>query len=225
MPYHKTHYTIFSQSLHTQEGWVGNNLKGWWDYVTNNKASKLPSSKLSRKELKVLCSDKSFSNEECLGAVMAWGGQNRKHGQTVFSRFDEIEPIIYDMRKGRIDHIQAYKNFDDVWKREQPLGMGAAYFTKLIFFCEPSHQGFIMDQWTSKSTNLLCDRTIIHLYQGHVSKKNDFQTYVQFCEVVSDIAGKLNISPESVEMAMFSSGGRKKEKWREYVVKNYAPMM
>lgn len=224
MLYQKNHYAAFSQSIYTQEGWVGNNLKNWWEDVTND-ASNLPSSKFTRQELKELCRNRSFSNKECLGAVMAWGGQNRKHGRIVFSRFDEIEPIIDDMRSSRIDHVQAYKNFDEIWKKRKPLGMGAAYFTKLIFFCEPSHQGFIMDQWTSKSTNLLCDKAVIHLSQGYVSKKNDFQTYVQFCAVISDIAKRLDISPENIEMSMFSSGGRKKEKWREYVVKNYMPII
>lgn len=154
---------------------------------------------------------------------MAWGGQNRKHGQTLFARFDEIEPIIDDMRTERIDHIQAYKNFDEVWQKDVPLGMGAAYFTKLIFFCEPSHKGFIMDQWTSKSTNLICDENIVHLASGHVSKKNDAETYDQFCAIVTDIAQDLKIPAEMVEMAMFSKGGRNKEPWRDYVVKQYAP--
>ncbi|MCB1682003.1 MAG: hypothetical protein KDI65_08720 [Alphaproteobacteria bacterium] len=218
MKYNATHYAVFSQSLYKQEGAVGHKVKDWWKYVTSDEKSNLPCKKLTRTQLKELCRNKSFSNKECLGAVMAWGGQNRKHGETVFSRFKEIKPIISDMRSGQIDHIQAYKNFYQIWKQDKQLGMGAAYFTKLIFFCQPSHQGFIMDQWTSKSTNLFCDEDVIHLIQGWVSKKNDHKTYEKFCSIVCDLAIKLSITPEDVEMAMFSKGGRKKEKWRQYVI-------
>lgn len=222
MQYNLTHFDFFEKSLSYNQSWIGNDVKRWWDYVTDGKSTTLPSSKLNRSELKQLCSKGSaYSNEECLGAVMAWGGQNRKHGKTLFSRFDEIESIIENMRSGNLDCIGAYQKFDQIWQLNKPLGMGAAYFTKLIFFCEPSHQGFIMDQWTSKSTNLLCDKNIVHLQQGHVSKKNSHNTYRQFCEIVQDIARKLNVSAENIEMAMFSKGGRKKEKWRQYVVNTY----
>jgi hypothetical protein len=221
MQHNPTHFNIFKNNLSFNEGWAGNNVKNWWNYVTDYEECNLYSQKLNRKELKELCSNKAFSTKECLGAVMAWGSQNRKHGKMLFSRFDEIEPIIEELRGGRLDYIAAYKKFDEVWQKEKPLGMGAAYFTKLIFFCEPNHQGFIMDQWTSKSVNLLCDKNIIHLVQGYVSKKNDHHTYGQFCNIIQNIAEDLDLPAENVEIAMFSQGGHKKAKWRQYVVDNY----
>ena len=150
---------------------------------------------------------------------MAWGGQNRKHGITLFDRFAAIQPIIADMRSGRITHLEAYKRFDVIWKQPGNLGMGAAYFTKLIFFCEPSHTGYIMDQWTSKSVNLLTGKDVVYLTTaGYVKKKNTVENYQRFCKYIEKLASKLYTSGENVEIAMFSKGGRKKGPWRQYVV-------
>lgn len=220
--YNQEHYNYFKQHLSFNESWAGNNIKNWWNDVTDDSPCNLPSAKLARKGLKALCKDSTYSDEECLGAIMAWGGQNRMHGKTLFSRKDEILPIVAEMRSSSIDHLGAYKAFDDIWQKKQALGMGAAYFTKLIFFCEPRHQGFIMDQWTSKSTNMLCDENIIDLTNdGFVTKNNDSNTYNKFCNAVQGIATNLNTSAERIEMAMFSQGRHTPAAWRQYVVKNW----
>lgn len=122
------------------------------------------------------------------------------------------------MRKGYLSKFEAYQEFDRLWKGDDTLGIGAAYFTKLIFFCEPSHEGYIMDQWTSKSINLLTGEKVVHLLSGHVSKKNDVGSYQRFCSLVEEIAQELNIPAEKVEMAMFSKGGKNKAAWRKHVV-------
>lgn len=224
---HKTHYDIFVQHLASataEEQWVGFNIKNWWNYVEPRLSlqypeTNLPNDKVTRTQLKEFChADSGVSDIECAAAVMAWGGQNRKHGITLFNRFSEIQPIISDMRKGNITHLEAYKRFDDIWKQPQNLGMGAAYFTKLIFFCEPSHKGYIMDQWTSKSVNLLTGNDVVYLTAGHVNKKNTASNYQNFCEYTEKLASKLSTSGENIEIAMFSKGGRKKWPWRQYVV-------
>ena len=110
------------------------------------------------------------------------------------------------MRKGNINHIEAYKQFYKIWIAEKPLGMGAAYFSKLIFFCEPSHKGYIMDQWTSKSINMLTNEPIVHLISNHVSNKNTDITYSTFCNTVDNIAQTLGYKGEEIEIAMFSKG-------------------
>lgn len=220
--FHKKHLNIFKANLTNDQDWAGHDVRKWWDYVTNKRKCNLPSEKLTRQALKEFChKDSKYTDEECLGAVMAWGGQNRKHGQTLFSRKDEVLPIIADMRTSSINHLQAYKAFDYLCQQDKKLGMGAAYFTKLIFFCEPSHRGFIMDQWTAKSTNLLCCEQVIHLQAGYVSKKNNGDKYEYFCKVVEDLAKRLNTSAEHIEMSMFSKGGRNKAPWRQYVVDNW----
>ena len=223
----KAHLKIFVQHLAgatAEEQWVGSNIKDWWSYVKTKLTHQcpeinLPNDKMTRTQLKKLChADSGASDLECAVAVMAWGKQKTNHGTTLFNRFAEIQPIIRDMRSGNITHLEAYKRFDGIWQKPEPLGMGAAYFTKLIFFCEPSHKGYIMDQWTSKSVNLLTCKDVVYLTAGHVNKKNTVENYQRFCKYIEKLASKLGTSGENVEIAMFSKGGRRKWPWRQYMV-------
>ena len=224
---HLAKFIEYKDEVLVEEQWIGYNIKNWWQWVKKYTEKEFPEGnqpdgKLTRNQLKRLCSkDSHYADWECLAAVMAWGGQNRKHGVTLFNRFDEIQPLIHDMRHGILSSQEAYSEFYKVWMKPEKLGMGAAYFTKLIFFCEPSHKGYIMDQWTSKSINLLSGEKIVHLISGHVSKNNTMETYKKFCALTDQIGDELGHKGEEIEIAMFSKGGRKKWKWRDYVVKEY----
>ena len=215
------HYQKFKDCIVFQETWPSPNIQSWWKHVTGQENGRFPKSDVTRQSIKELCSDKKFSDEECLGAVMAWGRQNRRHGRMLFLRKNEVLPIIGAMRHGEIDPVEAYESFYQIWRGGKPLGMGAAYFTKLIFFCVPGHRGYIMDQWTSKSINLLRKTPLVHLISGHVSKKNGKEVYAQFCNLVDEIAEELGVTGEHIEVAMFSKGGRRKAAWRRYVVNHF----
>jgi hypothetical protein len=221
----QTHLDHLVKAIETdgiEQSWVGSNVRSWWDYVTNKTPCTLPEQKVTRSDLKRICGqDSGFLDRECLAAVMAWGGQNRKHGQTLFKRLAEVEPIVSGLRRNRLNRWDAYQAFDDIWKSGEALGMGAAYFTKLIFFCEPANRGYIMDQWTSKSVNLIFNDEIVQLQQGYVSKRNTAENYRNFCAAVEELAKRLNLSGEDAEVAIFSKGGRNKGLWRKYVVENY----
>ena len=229
--YNKVHYDEFSKNLHTQDNAVGHDIRKWWDDLTGFEETKLLSKILKREELKCLCkNDSPFTDKECLAAIMAWGGQRRNNAKILFRRFDEVQPIISDLRNGKINHIDSYNRF---YKIGGALGMRAPYFTKVIFFCDPKHQGFIMDQWTAKSTNLLCEEKVIDLTKhGLVTGNNCPKIYERFCNIVCDLSGKLSekknekISPEKIEMAMFSQGGYKHKRgaWREYVIEHWPKM-
>ncbi len=231
----KNHFKKFVECLPeaiSQEQWVGYRAQDWWNYVSPRLQKSfeigggLSKDRLKRSELKELCKKDSGSSDwECLASVMAWGGQNREHGVTLFNRFDEIQPIIDKMRAGSISYLQAYKDFHSIWIGPDRLGMGAAYFTKLIFFCEPNHNGYIMDQWTSKSINILMNDSIVHLTSGHVNKSNTAQNYELFCNLTNEIAKKLDRNGEEIEIGMFSKGGRRRWAWRAYVCEHFPVQM
>lgn len=219
------HFENFKQktNFNLDQGSVGHKVHKWCDYVIPNKVSGLPEfldGKLTRQQLKDICCDKRYSDLFCLAAVMAWGGQNWEHGEMLFKRRDDILPVIQKLRQSKCSPKQAYYEFLGIWKQGK-LGMGAAYFTKLIFFCDPNHRGFIMDQWTAKSVNLICGKKIVDLQGGYVSKKNDSDVYERFCNIIEDIARNFTKSGEEIEIAMFSKGGRKKQAWRQYVFDTY----
>ena len=217
------HYRKFRELMTVSQSWVGSDISKWWVQVVGNNSPKLdslPYSRLTRDQLKEFCQEDS-SDLECLGAIMAWGGQNRSHGRRLFSSPDEVVGVIHSLRAGELNRKAAYSAFYDLWLKGKSPGMGAAYFTKLIYFLLPNNDGYIMDQWTSKSINLILGRSLVDLNHGHVSKKNAADTYEKFCVEVERIASDLKMSAEDVEMAMFSKGGRNKEPWRNYVVEHF----
>jgi hypothetical protein len=203
----------------------GDKVKNWLKWVSKHTTKpfpddKFPDGQLSRHKLNQICkADSGYEDWECVVAVMAWGGQDRRYGVKLLDGFGAIQPIISAMRRGNLGHIEAYDEFYKVWKRPVKIGVGAAYFTKLIFFCEPSHKGYIMDQWTSKSINLLTDQPIVHLTSsGHVSDKNTLENFNNFCNCIDSIAKKLGHIGEEIEIAIFSQGKPKKLAWRDYVI-------
>lgn len=102
-------------------------------------------------------------------------------------------------------------------------GIGPAYFTKLIFFANPRHDGYIMDQWTSRSVNLLVDGPAVVKMRtlDHVDPRNSSQNFERFCKVVEAISTQLlNRTPEETEQCLFSTGGKKPAAWRRYLVQH-----
>ena len=107
--------------------------------------------------------------------------------------------------------------------------MGIAYFTKLIYFFSAEPHGYILDQWTARSTNLLCGKEKINLTWGKYKNKgfavvNDSNTvtdYSFFCDFVRELTSHCDhlTDPGDTEAALFSKG-RGKGRWRNYVIQN-----
>ena len=99
--------------------------------------------------------------------------------------------------------------------------MTAAYFTKLIFFCPRQHDGYIMDQWTSKSVNLIFDEKIVDLSKaGFVTDTNNADKYERFCRCIEELGEAAGWEPEETELRIFSEG-RGRGAWRNYVIENW----
>ena len=103
--------------------------------------------------------------------------------------------------------------------------MGPAFFTKLIYFFgqKSDSRGYIMDQWTALSANLLTGRKLVdmQIFKGgaRVSDDNSSDVYNDFCCFIEVLAQELNESSDQAEIRIFSMGGRreKKGKWRTYL--------
>ena len=169
----------------------------------------------------------------CLRAIMVWGGQHKKHIDSVFSDSKPVESIIKRLRKGSLSRFDAYEEFFKAREKGKMKGLGVAFYTKIIFFCHPEHNGYIMDQWTAKSANLLThkDEDIIHVKRNNKNGKKHLVTddntkcnYKDFCEMVECLAKHFNRKEkEEIELAMFSKGGTKPWGWRKYVEEKYVP--
>ena len=176
--------------------------------------------------------------------VLGWGGMRITHAATALSSYnDHWKGIVDDMISGNLDRYDAYKEFHVLKNSKNSNqkgtkileGMGPAYFTKLIFFLEKYSNGYIMDQWTSRSMNLLRQDSHPKIHLKPVYKKsdseqnrwknyyvdsvkNDVSVYKEFCEDLECLANRLaphlpkdvtdneNRRAEATEQLIFSSG-------------------
>ena len=170
--------------------------------------------------------------------VLAWGGMRTHHAIRALNSYQNgWKTIVEEMLNGSCDRVKAYKQFHSLRIDGELSGMGPAFFTKLIFFLEPNHNGYIMDQWTARSMNLLrSDKNRrIHLLRGGswITKpsyrrfsvdpqNNDCAVYTAFCKDLECLARLLGKEPEETEKIIFSRGGSLKKLgcWRRYVLEN-----
>lgn len=202
-------------------------LKEWYKRVFDKENNSLYDKPLDRKYLKEICrADSGKTNSECLMSIMAWGYTNpRNDTHNAKSLFENpesveiVERIIGELRRGEIWYLHAYEKFYKAKNGElnKIKGLGVAFFTKLIFFCDPKHEGYIMDQFASKSVNLLMDTEIVLITkEGYVKKENTADNYEKFCDTIKSLASRLDWKPDEVELALYSDGG-----WRKYVEFEY----
>lgn len=196
----------------------------------------LPTIQVGREALKEMCRDNSFTPEMCFASIMAWGGMKYGHGRKIWEHRRSWRDIIMRLRAGDLSRADAYRAFAQFRAENPGCGMGPAYYTKLIFFCGPDHDGYIMDQWTSLSVNLLFssgEKPVVDMvstvFRGvrtdTVTDRNKPEDYEAFCRGVEFLADRLEVEkPETVEEWLFSKGGRNPGPWRKYVKDNRPPV-
>lgn len=197
----------------------------------------LPTERLDREQLfsKLAASDLEL-REKC-ALIFAWGGMKIGHGRSSFRSFGEWRYDVGRIQAGDMSRAEAYAAL----RARRIPGIGPAFFTKLIYFfgrcpAKPgSPLGYIMDQWTARSVNLLAGERAIALSAGipwpkaqrngarlgkAVTAENGPDTYEAFCQFIDCLASKFECPPDFVEEVMFSHGGKSKGRWRLYVLEN-----
>lgn len=171
--------------------------------------------------------DTKISTFECSINILSWGGMRRTNALKAFDNYQIWLPICDNIRDGELSRIEAFDKFISLRRISKLNGMGPAFFTKLIFFfmSRRINSGYIMDQWTARSVNLLFNEVVVNnkiINKGKVneyvivSDDNDSGNYEQFCLCVEKIAKKLDLSPEATELSLFSEG-RGRGIWRNYL--------
>lgn len=193
---------------------VGSPPKSWYDslnlednFVDSNL---LRDQKLSRNEI--------FEIDDLnlkIISILAWGGMSRKNARYFFSCRDNWELLITEIASKKYNRSESYDRLRVLRNNGFLKGMGPAYFTKLLYFFD---LGYIMDQWTSKSYNLLASNKI-EIIDNTVTNNNDGEVYENYCLFVEDLSKVLNVLPYQIEEMMFSKG-RNRGKWRRYVIKH-----
>lgn len=215
------HLNEFEKSLSESVTWNGLNAKKWYSYITNEFSERLDY-RFMRTDFLDQNKMSSLTDKEISIAILSWGAMNRKHGSSLL-RHEEWLNLVSDIRYGRVaSRKDAYQAFYELMKSRKLTGMGPAYFTKLICFLNRDLNGYIMDQWTAKSINLLLMKPLVKLTSsGLVSKSNTATTYEEFCLGIESLAKIIKKNPLDTEEMLFSNGGPKKGLWRQHVIDNY----
>ncbi len=220
------HFASFKRAAarHVFQGKVGRKIKPWASKITNDKdiLCKLPSSQISRGRLAELCESSDVPIESCFLAIMAWGGQRMDHARLAWDqRKDWTADLSHLRHKANLSRSEAYQVVKKLRTRGSLPGLRPGYFTKLVFFLCPKHDGYVMDQWIAKSVNLICGEALIKLDGDFVSDDNSPQVYEQFCQIIDTIGIALGFGGPEVEERLFSKGGTKPGEWRRYVKANW----
>ena len=190
-----------------------------------NLSSAFSQQKMTRKFLKQSSLDRSVSDRDLLWGILAWGKMRRDAARRFAQNEDPWIKVIRSLRGENLTRLDSYSLCAETVAGNPSGGIGPAYYTKLIFFANPRHDGYIMDQWTSRSVNLLVsgDPIVAMRTSNHVSPQNSAETYETYCRIVETLSKLLmDKNPEETERCLFSTGGgnNKRAQWRKHVMTN-----
>ncbi len=183
----------------------------------------LPATLLDRSQVRSLCQASGIPVLFGYLCVMAWGGQGAgpgggRNARAAWEQRNLIETTLKRIRRGGLSRQQAYALFQGAG---EVFGLGPAYWTKLLYFFSPAPTSYVMDQWTSKSVNLLTGRVVVPLVNGSPAKNNPPDRYEEYCRVIDSMAVLLGLSGDQVEEKLMSRGGRTPAPWRAHVRRHF----
>lgn len=218
----------------TRYTFLGGNPWSWANHIEDGLGNRMgiPPGAMSRTNVRAFCRNLNNSDEACFIVVAAWGRMKTNHGRATWAARNNWLPVLHNIRRKEYGYSRqdAYQAFANLRTNNQLPGMGPAYFTKIIFFANVKQVGYIMDQWTGKSMNLLCRsiglrNCIPHMTpQGLVSDNNTPADYESFNRCIEVLATRLGITAEECEQRIFSNGangGQQLGIWRQYVKQNW----
>lgn len=204
--------------------WPANTPLNWIRSVGIDDLSRQVSdSVMTRTYLKDASSDPRVSDRDLLWSILAWGGMRRDAARRLAKHEKPWAALVGFLRNTRPTRKESYAACASLMSLHHPSGIGPAYYTKLIFFANPRHDGYIMDQWTSRSVNFLLmnDNLVRMRTPYHVDPRNTPESYERFCRVIEALAQHTpSKSPEEVEQCLFSTGGKNPDPWRRYLLAN-----
>lgn len=237
---------LYSSHTDLTSTWVGQSAMNWFAITTKDAQESSTFSEISfnRTTLReYILSEKNSQKAsahlyDIVVNILAWGGMSYRHGRKALQCWDNWQPICDGLVSGKLNYTEAYDAFFEAQHSGKMSGIGPAYYTKLIFFLG-NGEGLIMDQWTSKSINLIHEENVIKLTSGYVSKFADSAIYKKYVQSVAELAERMDISGtefdknNKMEELIFSISAKKKPKfltkheheivsaWRSYVEREW----
>ena len=152
---------------------------------------------LDHSMLDEICKDHdTYDIEDCVLAILAWGQIYATKNNFIPAwkslNKPEIKSFLEDIRIGRsCNRKEIYQKFTDYRLSGELKGLDTPYFTKLIYFLMRGEaRGYILDQFTAISANVLLKKNIININKDNKvdCKKNDAEVYEKYCEFIEDLA-------------------------------------
>tara|TARA_B100000131_G_scaffold177182_1_gene171009 strand:+ start:2027 stop:2806 length:780 start_codon:yes stop_codon:yes gene_type:complete len=152
---------------------------------------------LDHSMLDEICKDHdTYDIEDCVLAILAWGQIYATKNNFIPAwkslNKPEIKSFLEDIRIGRsCNRKEIYQKFTDYRLSGELKGLNTPYFTKLIYFLMRGEaRGYILDQFTAISANVLLKKNIININKDNKvdCKKNDAEVYEKYCEFIEDLA-------------------------------------
>ena len=180
---------------------------------------------VSRKMLFEICNNSNIDDiKQKIFSVFVWGGIHKKNATLILG--NSIDEILECTKK--LQNVKSREEAYNCFWDKNLSGLGPAFYTKLMFFFRRDLNCYIMDQWTSRSINLLMfgKSFIVRLGNNQVSEKNKASDYYNYCKKVDELTVEVNkvlnkdFTGSDIELFLFSHGGKKKGDWRSYVIEN-----
>lgn len=199
----------------------------------------LPSYGFTRTTLRALWANKAVSTEVCVLSTLAWGEMTSRNARKLLPTIANWLSLCDEVRQGKHTRKSAFSAFAKLKAAKMMPGMGPAYFTKIIFFADPKGDGYILDQWTARSTHLLTGQSkwpaILVNAETRAKAKVKPESlrvrvvdrvtadhYEDYCAMVEHIGGTQNMHPHTVEEKLFSAGGHSPHPWRHHLMTSWA---
>lgn len=219
-----THLNYLIQLGDNHQGYVGINSLSWGNSVLINQELDPNLNRMfDRYGLLKYCQNENNNDINVLTAILSWGGMRRDHARKLFNHPTTLLELVAKLRNDNYNtREEAFQAFQESRRMNFLPGLGIGYYTKLICFLAPNINGYIMDQWVSKSINLLIDnKEFIKITNNNwVNDKNTPEIYGSFCQYVDELGQILNFSGFEAEKRLFSVG-RGQGQWRNYLIQNY----
>ena len=227
-PYNNIHWQTFAGIPYQAQGAVGDSPARWATGLNGvPNAANLPNAPMGRATVRDICRNPNHDVLYGYVCAMAWGGQNDRfqHRAQAWNNRAALIPKLIALRAGGLTHCQVYNLFTGA---NSVPGLGPSFFTKLIYFFSPDQPvgatGFyIMDQWTSKSVDLITQRWVVRLARiqrtspGHQNRCGNYEAY---CREVESIAIALGLGQghgDQAEEMLMSKGSPNPWPWRIHV--------
>ncbi|MFM0527342.1 hypothetical protein PQR11_20470 [Paraburkholderia strydomiana] len=229
MPYRlqQKHWTAFATVPFVEQGVFGRKPCDWaMGFGIDSLDGSLPTQVLTRAQVREECQNPAKSVLHGYICVMAWGLQGaagrRSHVVAAWANRVEIARRLSLLKAGGYSRRQAYELF-----ATDPIpGLGPSYFTKLIFFFRPEAEiGYIMDQWSGKSINLITGHHVVRMYGDSPAATNTAENFDSYCRVIDFLANQTGNSGDELEQRLFSQNGlhrRPRGAWRDHVRAHWA---